>query len=245
MLASEIWQTKAGSLERGEGWKKLSETLNRIERPKFDVSPRSVRERFQGLYDRRRAKNREEERASGITPDEPNEIEVMIDELIGLFESAAIDQKAADKEKTDKAAADIAKAQDMRQQSLETFAETRKRENLGEGEGSGKRTRNSGRDTLTFLQDKLTVDAEFRRREMELRERELAEKARLRELKEQQERERNAGNVAERNVERVMENMQQQMQQQNQILMQMLQQQQQQGQMMMTMFQQLNKDKND
>ena len=169
--------------------------MNRIERSKFDVSPRSVRERFQGLYDRRRAKNREEERASGITSDEPNEVEVMIDKLIGLFESAAIDQKAADKEKTDKAAADIAKAQDMRQQSLETFAETRKQKNLGEGDGSGKRTRNSGRDTLTFLQDKLTVDAEFRRRELELRERELAEKARLRELKEQQERERNAGNL--------------------------------------------------
>ena len=105
----------------------MSETLNRIDRPKFDLGSRSVREHFQGLYDCRKAKNREEERASGITPDEPNETEVMIDELIGLFESAAIDQKAADKEKTDKAAADIAKAQDMGQQSSETFAETRKK----------------------------------------------------------------------------------------------------------------------
>ena len=178
VLTSEIWLTKTGSSERGEGWKILSETLNGIERPKFDVSPRSVREHFQGLYDRRKAKNREEERASGITPDEPNEIQIMIDELIGLFESAAIDQKAADKEKTDKAAADIAKARDMRQQSLETFGETRKRKNLGEGEGSGKRARNSGRDTLTFLQEKLKIDAEFRRQEMELRDRELEESAR-------------------------------------------------------------------
>ena len=106
-----------------------------------------MREHFQGLFDRRKAKNREEEQASGITPNEPSEIEVMLDELISLFESAAIDQKAADKEKSDKAAADIAKAQDMRQQSLETFAETRKRKGLGEGEGSGKRGRNSGKDT--------------------------------------------------------------------------------------------------
>ena len=120
----------------------------------------------------------------------------------------------------------------MRRQSLETFAETRKQNNLGEGEGSGKRTQISGRDTLTFLQCKLTVDKEFRRRQIELQEQELPEKARLRELKEQNERERNAGNGAERNVERAMENMQQQMQQQDQILMQMLQEQQQQGQMM-------------
>eukprot|EP00112_Aurelia_sp_Birch-Aquarium-sp1_P020591 Seg5341.1 transcript_id=Seg5341.1/GoldUCD/mRNA.D3Y31 product="hypothetical protein" protein_id=Seg5341.1/GoldUCD/D3Y31 len=214
-------------------------------RPKFEVSPRSVREHFQGLYDRLKAKNREEECASGITPDELSEIEVMIEELIDLFESAAVDQKAADKEKTDRAAADIAKARDMRLQSLETFAETRKRKNVGEGEGSGKRARNSGKDTLTFLQDKLKVDAEFRRQEMELRERELAERARLREIKEQQERERNVGNGEEGNVARAMENMQQHMQQQNQIMMQMLQQQQQQGQMMMAMFQLFNNNKKD
>ncbi len=67
VLTSEIWLTKTGSSERGEGWKILSETLNGIERPKFDVSPRSVREHFHGMYDRRKAKNREEERASGIT----------------------------------------------------------------------------------------------------------------------------------------------------------------------------------
>ena len=85
VLASELWQTKSGSLERGEGWKKLSETLNSIESPKFEVSPHSVREHFQGLYDHRMAKKREVERASGITPDEPNETKVMIDEFIGLF----------------------------------------------------------------------------------------------------------------------------------------------------------------
>ena len=109
----------------------------------------------------------------------------------------------------------------MRLQSLETFAKTRKRKYVGDGEGAGKRARNSGRDTSTFLQDKLTADTEFKRREMELQERELAERARLRELKEQ-ERERNAGNGEERNAARTIENMQQQMQQQNQILMQML-----------------------
>eukprot|EP00112_Aurelia_sp_Birch-Aquarium-sp1_P015148 Seg3332.1 transcript_id=Seg3332.1/GoldUCD/mRNA.D3Y31 product="hypothetical protein" protein_id=Seg3332.1/GoldUCD/D3Y31 len=94
-----MWLTKPGSLERGEGWKKLSETLNKIERPKFDVSPHSVRQHFQGLYDHRKAKNREEEQASGIAPDDLSEVEGMLDELIGLFESAAVDQKAADKEK--------------------------------------------------------------------------------------------------------------------------------------------------
>ena len=178
VLTSEIWLTKVGSAERGESWKKLSDTLNRVERPKFDVTPRSVREHFQALFEPRKTKNREEEQASGIAPDELTEIEVMLDELMSLFESAVINQRAADKENNDKATADIAKAQDMRWKSLETFAETRKRKSFGEGEGAGKRARNEWKDILTFLQDKLTVDADFRRQEMELRERELAKKAR-------------------------------------------------------------------
>ena len=60
MLTSEIWLSKAGSSERGEGWKKLADLLNRKERVRLDISARSVREHFQVLYDKRRAKNREE-----------------------------------------------------------------------------------------------------------------------------------------------------------------------------------------
>ena len=89
MLASEIWLSKAGSTERGEGWKKLADLLNRMERVKFDVSACSVREHFQGLYEKRRAKHREEELASGLAPDELTENETLLDELINLFDSAA------------------------------------------------------------------------------------------------------------------------------------------------------------
>ena len=61
--------TKAGSSERGEKCKKIAEALHVIEMPKFDVSQKSTRERFQFLFKRRKAQNRQEERASGLSPD--------------------------------------------------------------------------------------------------------------------------------------------------------------------------------
>ena len=110
-------------MKAGRGW----QTLNGMERLKFKVSSRSVREHFQALYDRRRAKNREEEHASGIAPDELTEADTILDELISLFETAANDFRAIDREKVEKVAAKRAKANEMRQQSLETLGETRKR----------------------------------------------------------------------------------------------------------------------
>ena len=92
VLASEIWSTRAGSLDRGEKWTLIAEKLNNIENPKFRTNSRAVRERFQVLFDKRKAKNREEERASGISP-EVTEIDRMLDDLIELFESAAIEQR--------------------------------------------------------------------------------------------------------------------------------------------------------
>ena len=185
VLASEIWLSKPGSAERGGGWKSLADILNGIERLKFEVSSRSVREHFQALYDRRRAQNREEERASGIAPDELIEADTILDELISLFETAANDFRAIDRDKVEKVAAESAKAKEMRQQSLETLGETRKRMSGEEAVGYGKKARNTGKDTISWLRERMVVETEFRKREIELKEQELAENIKARELREQ------------------------------------------------------------
>ena len=46
VLASEIWSTRAGSLERGEKWTLIAEKLNNIENPNFGTNSRAVRELF-------------------------------------------------------------------------------------------------------------------------------------------------------------------------------------------------------
>ena len=104
VFALEIWITKPGSSERGEKWQKITEILNTIDSPKFGTNQRSVRERFQWLYDRRKSKNREEERASGISP-ELTEVDKILDELIDLFENSSLEQKAVTQEKADRVVA--------------------------------------------------------------------------------------------------------------------------------------------
>ena len=64
--------------------------------PSFGINQRSVRDRFQYLYQKRKSKNREEERASGISP-EITDIDNLLDEIIEIFESANLEHKNAAK----------------------------------------------------------------------------------------------------------------------------------------------------
>ena len=73
--------------------------------PKCDVSQRSTRERFQFLFERGKVKNREEERASGISP-EISDIDKLLDELIELFQTATLERESSAKKSSDKAALD-------------------------------------------------------------------------------------------------------------------------------------------
>eukprot|EP00795_Rhopilema_esculentum_P012122 gene12122-2727_t len=85
-------------MERGDGWKQIADRLNKIESPNFECTARSVREHFQTLIEKRKVVNREEERASVISP-EITEVDILLDELLEVFSSAAFDQQAAEKEK--------------------------------------------------------------------------------------------------------------------------------------------------
>ena len=60
-----------------------------------------------------------------------------------------------DKEKTERAAAESSIAQEMRQQSLESFDEALKRKSEGEcasSLGLGKEFRNTGKDTISLCE---------------------------------------------------------------------------------------------
>ena len=82
--------TRNGSAEKGERWKKIADTLNLINVPKFETNQRSTWERFQVLLEKRKMKNREEERASGIAP-EVIDIDKLLDELIEVFQTPKLD----------------------------------------------------------------------------------------------------------------------------------------------------------
>ena len=115
-----------GSPERGRIWNSIAESLNKLDKPKSKVK-RSVRERFNLLAEKYKLKIRNEERASGISP-EITELSVLLEEILalGLQEEAAaaiqrIDQENNSEEKGK------ALAQVMRSKALKKLGETRKR----------------------------------------------------------------------------------------------------------------------
>ena len=177
--------TKAGSSERGEKWKKIAEALNVIEMPKFDVSQRSTREHFQGLFERRKAKNRQEERASGISPD-ISDIDKLLDDLIERFETANLERETIARQRADKTALNAEKGLEMRRMSMETMGESSKRQASDSDRGKEKRPRRVQKDTFEYLNDTLKLDFEWQRRDFELKERALEEKAKAREYKEKE-----------------------------------------------------------
>ncbi len=68
--------------------------------PSFGINQRSGRDQFQYVYEKRKSKNREEERVSGISP-EITEIYKLLDKMIEIFESVSLKHKSAAKEEAD------------------------------------------------------------------------------------------------------------------------------------------------
>ena len=67
--------------------KKIADTLNKCTVPKLRVDKRSVRDDVGILDYKHKKKLLAEEKATGITPDEPTELENLLDTIIALEES--------------------------------------------------------------------------------------------------------------------------------------------------------------
>ena len=213
----------------GEVWGNLACHLGRSSDPVFRVTQRSVRDRYL-LPDRRfRKKVSEDEKASGTSP-EPSEEDVMMEEIISLFDEA---DRLNDCEKK-KIQEEAAQAEEMRNMSLETFKQSQERSQDGQPKPKRKK-RASGADTMTFLKDRDEIESRQRLQELELRKRELqmekeATEAELKlRAKEHEERVEQ-----QRNATRLQPQQQQQLQNMN---MALLQQQQQQTQALMSLLQ--------
>ena len=182
------------------------------------------------LLDRRfRKKVSEDKKASGTSP-EPSEEDVMMEEIISLFDEA--DRLNDCKKK--KIQEEASQAEEMRNMSLETFKQSQERSQDGQPKPK-KKKRASGADTMTFLKDRVEIECRQRLEELELRKRELqmAKEAKEAELnlraKEHEERVEQ-----QRNATRLQQHQQQQLQNLN---MALLQQEQQQTQALMSLLQ--------
>ena len=82
ILLEEPYTFKHGSREKGRCWDRIAEALNKIDKPKFIVDQRVVRDRFVKLEKACKKKTRDELRARGIAPNEPSELDQALEEII-------------------------------------------------------------------------------------------------------------------------------------------------------------------
>ena len=153
ILVEEPYQYKPKSKERGQIWKRIAYNLNTLKEPKFTVNHRSVRERYNILEKKCKEKEAEERNASGIAP-EVTEFDQAMHDIIRRIEEAKKTYHKITQEKREKEEKDRESADEMRRQSLETFAETKKRK-AGENENGKppKRTRATGIATMSYLKE--------------------------------------------------------------------------------------------
>ena len=138
MAGEGVFQWKHGSRERGSAWDVVAESLNC--QKEFSVNQRSIRDRFNTLARKVKAKLAKEERASGGGEVLQSESDKLVEELITLgdeSEKKSEDQREAKREVV---ANEKKKALEMTDRALETMGETR---NRNEEERRGQKKRDS------------------------------------------------------------------------------------------------------
>ena len=151
ILVEEPYHFKLGTQERGQCWDKIASSLNRLGSPRFWVDQRAVRDRFLQLERAFKRKMAEEERASGISPPEPTELDMAIRDIIERREEvqnevARGEESAIEKERET--------AESVRKRSMERLAETRLRESQ---EGGKRRKKNDGdKEVMEYFEEKMT-----------------------------------------------------------------------------------------
>ena len=171
ILAVEPYTFKPKIKERGNAWTLIANTLNTLKDPMFNVNQRSVRDRYKVLETRFNEKEREEAKASGISPEE-SEIDQAMQEIIEKMNEAEQSYHKISEEKKDKEEKDKKSADEMRRRSLETFAETRKRKELNDSNEDkpkkAKRSRSTGAETMAYLKKNADEMKDMKERKLEL-----------------------------------------------------------------------------
>ena len=171
MFLFEPWQYKHGSKQRGQVWDRISDSLNALQHPKFNVNQKSVRDHYNHLEKEHKKKIRFEERSSGISPEE-SDFDKSMEDVIERFRSKDEEDKLQADERKGKAGAETAKAEEMRAKAMETFKTGKKRKSDG-GEPDKKSKKTSASETMTYLKEKAELAAELKREELQVRKAEL------------------------------------------------------------------------
>ena len=149
------YTTKKGSTQRSSMWEKIADTLNKCTVPKFRVDKRSVRDHVGILVYKHKKKLQAEEKATGITPDEPTELENLLDTITALEESGEAELQETQGTSSKKLQYHRAKAEDVQLKAMEKLSEIKKRDSSAdESDDKPKRQRRSGGDDMQYLAER-------------------------------------------------------------------------------------------
>ena len=169
-LVSEPFNFKPRNPERGKVWEKIAQELNAIEKPKFRVTARAVRDRYSLLITKHAQKLREEEKASGIEV-ETSELDNLLEEIIEKEKNAKAKIDLQDMDKNKRAEKEKATAEEVRKQAMERMGDTKKRENSNDESGLAngkKKVRRSTNEGIDYLKQKSTKDHDLKEKELDL-----------------------------------------------------------------------------
>ena len=168
ILLYEPWSQRAGSVERGQIWKNIADSLNALSDPQFRVTDRSVRDHYKLLDKKYKKKINDENKATGIDVPEESELEQALRNAAEMFHDGDLKIETEKQQKSAAAQAEIAVAEEFRNSSLETFGETRKRNATDSSEPAPKKKQRTGSETITYLQMKHKDELELRKQQLEL-----------------------------------------------------------------------------
>lgn len=173
ILLVEPYNHKPSTRERGQAWDTIAGDLNCITEVVFNVSKRSVRDRYNLLLEKFKKQERYLQRASGIEFEE-DELDQLLRELVEKTQEAAVVHEKNNFEKKLAVENDKAAALDQRNKAMESLGETKKRKSLIDDESPQRKSRSTGSETLTYLREKAERDQEMRQEDMRFRREENA-----------------------------------------------------------------------
>ena len=126
--------------------------------PKVRVDKRSVRDHVGILVYEHKKKLQAEEKATGITPDEPTELKNLLNTITALEESGEAELQETQGASSENLQYNRAEAEDVRLKAMEKLLEPKKRDSSAdESDDKPKRQRRSGADAIQYLAERVKV----------------------------------------------------------------------------------------
>lgn len=154
--------------------------MNKCSVPKFRVDKRSVRNHVGILVYKHKKKLQTEEKATGVTADEPTELENLLDTIIAFSYRKHREQVVKQY--------DRAKTEEVRLKAMEKLSEKKKRDSSAdESDDKLMRQRRSGDDAIEYLAERAKVSDHLKAEDLKMRkEHHTLEREKMEVLREQQ-----------------------------------------------------------